>query len=90
MLKNGDITDVGVIAYINKEGSIRPLYVVWEDSENGNPEKFKIDRIVESAEIIPGHFVWKVIIKTKIVILHFSDGKWYTVKGVDTIWKPGQ
>ena len=28
MLKYGDITDVGVIAYINKEGDVRPLYIV--------------------------------------------------------------
>ena len=42
MLKYGDITDVGVIAYINKEGDVRPLYVVQEmfpDSRNALIEK---------------------------------------------------
>ena len=90
MLKYGDITDVGVIAYINKEGETRPLYIVWEDPETGNSEKFKIDRIVESAEIVPGHLAWQVIVKNNTVILHCADGKWYTVKGVTSIWKPGQ
>lgn len=82
MLKYGDITDVGVIAYINKQGIIRPLYIVWENEETGSAEKFQIDRIVNFRELIPGHFIWNVVVRNRAVNLHYSEGKWYTVKGV--------
>ena len=90
MSKYGDIIYVGVIAYINKEGKTQPLYIVWDDGNSGKPEKFKIDKIVDSAELIPGHFVWSVIVRNKAVNLHFVEGRWYTVKGVSKMWTPGQ
>lgn len=82
MRKYGDITDVGVVAYIDKEGTIKPLFIVWEDIETGNSEKFKFDKIVDFRELIPGHFMWNVLVRNRNVNLHYSDGKWYTVKGI--------
>ena len=83
MLKYGDITDVGVIAYINKEGDVCPLYIVWEDSESGVAEKYKIEKILDFRQLIPGHLMWNVIIRNRIVNLHYTNGKWYTVRGED-------
>ena len=83
MLKYGDITDVGVIAYINKEGDVRPLYIVWEDSESGVAEKYKIEKILDFRQLIPGHLMWNVLIRNRIVNLHYTNGKWYTVRGED-------
>ena len=88
MPKLGDMTRVGVILYINKEGKRRPLYIVWEDDETGNREKFKIEKITDYAEVIPGHFVWIVVIKNQLVSLHNKNGEWYTVRGVTSIWIP--
>lgn len=88
MAKYGDITDVGVVVYIDIEQRMRPLFIVWEDINAGSAKKYKIDKIVQSAEIIPGHFVWNVVIQNKIVNLHYSDGKWYTVRGVNDVWVP--
>lgn len=83
MLKYGDITDVGVIAYTNKEGDIRPLFIVWEDSESGSTEKYKIDKIIDVKQVIPGHYMWNVLIRNRVINLHYTEGKWYTVKGRD-------
>ena len=83
MLKYGDITDVGVIAYINKEGDIRPLYIVWEDAESGATKKSKIDKVIEFRQVIPGHVMWNVLIRNRVVNLHYTAGRWYTVRGVD-------
>ena len=80
MPKLGDITDVGVIAYINKEGKVRPLYIVWEDMETGAKEKFKIEKIVDYSEYIPGYFAWRVVVRDRVVNLLSKDGKWYTVR----------
>lgn len=83
MLKYGDITDVGVIAYINKEGDVRPLYIVWEDSESGVAEKYKIEKILDFRQLIPGHLMWNILIRNRIVNLHYTNGKWHTVRGED-------
>jgi len=83
MLKYGDITDVGVIAYINKEGEIRPLDIVWEDVESGAIKQYKIDKIIEFRQVIPVHVMWNVLIRNRVVNLHYTAGKWYTVRGVD-------
>ena len=80
MLRTGDITYVGVIAYINTEGKTRPLYIVYEDRDTGAREKYKIDKIVDYSEDVPGHFVWRVIVRNRMVNLLSSDGKWYTVR----------
>ncbi len=79
MLKYGDITDVGVIAYINKTGDIRPLYIVWEDFDSGAAEKYKIEKIIDFRQVVPDHYMWNVIIRNRVVNLHYSQGKWYTV-----------
>ena len=83
MLKYGDITDVGVIAYTNKDGNVRPLFIVWEDVESGRTEKYKIDKIIDIRQVIPGHIMWNVLIHNRVVNLHYTAGKWYTVRGKD-------
>lgn len=79
---------MSVSSYTNKEGKRRPLYIVWEDDETGNTEQYKIEKITDHAEVTPGHFVWIVIVKNRPVSLHNKNGKWYTVRGVNTIWIP--
>ena len=54
-------TYVDVIAYITKEGRVKPLYIVWEDSAGERP-KYKIDRITYHYKNPNGHQIFNVVI----------------------------
>ena len=72
---------VEVVALHRKDGIVQPLFIVWEDEE-GNKTKYRIDKITYYNEMIPGHFVYHVMISGHERPLHYALGQWYVVTGL--------
>ena len=51
-------------------------------------KKYKIDKNFAFRQVIPGHVMWNVLIRNRVVNLHYTAGKWNTVRGVVLFKKP--